>query len=809
MKERDAIILGALLHDIGKFVQRADENPKRMTHQEFGGDFFQNHFREKLAQSEIFSIDELNKIESAIRNHHNYVEFISPADWLSAGMDRIPLEKEEKGKPQFERLQSLLEKIYFLDVNIKLRTQKEKGKFGHKLAILSLQKEDIFPNKFPKNSLQEEYKNLWEEFVNEIDSLPIKNSNIFISSLYYLLYKYTWCIPSATYENEPDISLFDHLKTTAAIAMCLYDWGKAKHNKEDFTLICGDISGIQNFIYTITSKGAAKGLKGRSFYLQLLAEAMGKYILRQIEYPITNMLYASGGKFYLLVANKYEEKLRKIREDINKGLLSKYDGELYMAIGCCSFPRTDFLENKFSSKLNRAGKEANKQKMRKFTEMDYEHIFLPFGKGGKEKTCEICKREGNLKSYGKKEPELQLCENCLETEQLGEDLKDSNYIAEVYMENRNSIKKMGFDIPFLKTKYYFLINSQELTGIDAREIVLYKLNTTEFLPGKDNIAPYTYGFKFIGGNFIQRDRKGNALTFNDYAERSKGIKRLGILRMDIDNLGIIFAKGFEKNGSISRVTSLSRNISLFFEGYLNQICQKEEYKDNVFIIYSGGDDLFIVGSWNKIVDLAENINEEFRDFTCQNRCLTLSGGISLIAKKHPIHKGAQYAGEAEKMAKDYKRETEEKNAVTFLNKPVSWNDFEICRKIKGLLYSCIEKRKEDNERNTKKLTKGILDRLRRIYLLYDRNKDVQLSSKKENLSLDTIKERIKYNKWLWRMVYSLDRYGRQNDIFKKEIVKIKTALINDQFDDIKSEREIIDLIDIPIRWVEFLTRKEE
>ena len=43
------------------------------------------------------------------------------------------------------------------------------------------------------------------------------------TQLYYLLEKYLWCVPAQTTNYIPDISLFDHAKTTAAIALCLYD----------------------------------------------------------------------------------------------------------------------------------------------------------------------------------------------------------------------------------------------------------------------------------------------------------------------------------------------------------------------------------------------------------------------------------------------------------------------------------------------------------------------------------------------------------------------------------------------------------
>src|SRR5690625_7944926 len=104
-----------------------------------------------------------------------------------------------------------------------------------------------------------------------------------MKTLLSLLRKYTWCIPSAT-NTMPDISLYVHLKTTAAIAVCLHDseqieeYGKLpetfdglkEEEKNRFALLVGDFSGIQKFIYQLTSKGAAKTLKGRSYYLNLM-----------------------------------------------------------------------------------------------------------------------------------------------------------------------------------------------------------------------------------------------------------------------------------------------------------------------------------------------------------------------------------------------------------------------------------------------------------------------------------------------------------------------------------------------------------
>ena len=109
-----------------------------------------------------------------------------------------------------------------------------------------------------------------------------------------LLEKHWSTIPSETKRGWhddrtfPDISLYDHTKTTAAFALALYRYFRETdpvtlaqaivpdleqteldQAKRYFRLIGGDFSGVQRFIYTISSRGALKGLRGRSFFLEL------------------------------------------------------------------------------------------------------------------------------------------------------------------------------------------------------------------------------------------------------------------------------------------------------------------------------------------------------------------------------------------------------------------------------------------------------------------------------------------------------------------------------------------------------------
>ncbi len=103
--------------------------------------------------------------------------------------------------------------------------------------------------------------------------------------------------------------------------------------KERFLLVAGDVSGIQDFLYTITSKGAAKGLRGRSLYLQLLSEAAAKFMLRELGYPPANLIYSGGGHFYLLISSADEKRLQDLKLTLERALLKMHHGDMFLALG--------------------------------------------------------------------------------------------------------------------------------------------------------------------------------------------------------------------------------------------------------------------------------------------------------------------------------------------------------------------------------------------------------------------------------------------------------------------------------------------
>ena len=214
-------------------------------------------------------------------------------------------------------------------------------------------------------------------------------------------------------------------------------------------------------------------------------------------------------------------------------------------------------------------------------------------------------------------------------------------------------------------------------------------------------------------NIIAKDEneKENLIEFKNLVKKSKGIERLAVFRADVDNLGTLFQSGFEdkaskepyKNVTLSKSVVLSRYLSDFFKRKINLILEKnkaakdsntifKKYCDiicennsnprDIVIVYSGGDDVFAIGTWNDIIEFSIDLRNAFKEFT--NDKITLSAGIGFFSENFPIHQMAEKTGNLESLAKANKDSTGKiiKDSVALfgeinerLNHIYTWNIF--------------------------------------------------------------------------------------------------------------------------------------
>ncbi len=702
------VVVAALLHDIGKFMQRAgiahDERYGSLGRDEFG--WTGAHAKWSADFVRHYLGDE--SIEDIVLCHHNPDEsscshlarIVRDADHLSSAIDRKG--RADTGKVQEEPLKAIFPEI-LTDKEI----HNKSAELFYPLKQLAISR-DSFPVKRSEIllwDLKPAYLQLWKLFTAECERLP---KNPPVQTLLALMRKYTSCIPSAVYKNEPDIPLYDHATTTAAIAHCLHTGEKER----PFLLVQGDLSGIQDFIFrTIVPeqarKGTAKRLRGRSFWLTLMLDAVCEEIKKSCQLYENSVLWNTGGKFLILVPNSRanRDNITVISRRVNDHLLHRLSGTLYVGITALE-TGTDELKD-FAALTDRlAGLSAAKKKQ-KFLECG-----LSFDVAGSEQPlsryCPVC---GSLLSGDD-------CQECEQFRSIGTKIARAKWLV------RGRNLPVSFERYGLSTSYDFQIKEPE-----SGDYELFAINNTT-IPVKN---PGGCGFLFLG-NTVPMDHN-QVLSFSGMAQLAPGAARLGYIKADVDNLGKIFARGLpDDDRSISRIHTLSSQLQYFFAGYLNAICNefmvysdlcnecknkkiktivitdgdddagdetprtrtlydvpdacptcREKYGISKFCItYSGGDDLLIIGPWDDAIRLANRIYEEFTSFTGDNKNITLSAGVAMVSHRLPVSRAVMIAEELLEKAKDWRVEKAEangtrklvmeKNRIAVFDECLPWKD---------------------------------------------------------------------------------------------------------------------------------------
>ena len=667
--EHYAIILGALLHDIGKFVQRAQTNPMGQDHSRWGEEWFQNHLSEKL--NKVFNEKDKQLIRSAIGNHHEHEKFISMADAISAGMDRIEIkmDEEEKGDPFSDRLISIFSKVSISD--------EHKPERYYRFAPLGKERlQEIFPIDQKKCS-PKDYAQLLAGFEKEIASENFDNLSPqqLVNYFYFLLWKYCWCIPSATYKIEPDVPLFDHLKTTAAIAGCLHAYQEEKPaeavniDSKGMLLIGGDISGIQTYIFDVlTQQGkVAKRLRARSLFVQLISEIASHKILQAFQLPLCNQILSAGGNFYILAPNlKLALKIiEALQKEFDGWTMKRLKAELSISLATEELSGrnlADFSESldRLKGILSRKKYQPHREALSNNGKWAVKEFIRPEVVEGDEQACQGCQK---FPIMGPALTEDFLCERCSNDTKIGQLLPKARYIA-FFSDNLHEFEVLNHSFELWPD---VIINQR----IEEKPYLILALNNSEIrLP--------VFGFKYLA-NYIPTSpdvastevEEGLPVTFNDIANASDGDKLIGYVKADVDNMGLILREGFKNTRlSISRFTTFSRLLETFFAGYL-QARMEETFKE-LYTIFSGGDDLFVLGPWNKSIDFANTIRKEFSRFCASNPDLTFSAGIYLTKPYNPISYCAEIVNEKLKNSKG----KEGKDRITLFNQTVRWKDLE-------------------------------------------------------------------------------------------------------------------------------------
>jgi len=98
------------------------------------------------------------------------------------------------------------------------------------------------------------------------------------------------------------------------------------------------------------------------------------------------------------------------------------------------------------------------------------------------------------------------------------------------------------------------------------------------------------------------------------ARRAQGQHLWGVLRGDVDN----FVVRLRRLQTIEEHVQVSVLYKHFFAGELEVLCSMPEFWRKATILYSGGDDFAVYGSWDALILLARELQRLFQRFTEEN-----------------------------------------------------------------------------------------------------------------------------------------------------------------------------------------------
>lgn len=660
-KEMVKVFYGSFFHDIGKGLQRT-RNYGWKKHSKIGADFLKSYTDDKDIINSVayHHKDEINSTRSLADDSLSFITYI--ADNIASATDRKKKDLSEK-KTNWEKSVALYD-IF--------------NRYGQTLTSRCIKPGELhidkLENMMPTNSnfiySSSDYTRGIEYFKRGLVAVSLTEE--YIPSVLNLLEATMSFMPSSTDVNEEvDISLFDHMKLTAAYACAIKQYlddnkitdyrnelfknTQKFYKKQAFALVGFDLKGIEDFIYTITSKAAHKQLRSRAFYAEMLTQNFLDTLLEALGLSEANILYASADHGYIIMGNTAENKeiVRKVQKAFNDFLLENFGIKLYLTIGYTTFSSSQVTESASSKEYARIFREVDdmlkKNDMNRYTAEDLIKMNAFQGDG---RECAVCHTVSNL-AEGKNK-----CILCEKLENFSSDIQNQDYFI---------INDNPQGLPVGQGLYLNTTNEEKIKSQAELYGKVYSKNqlNTGMLLGK-----YLWVSDFSetpNNDYSRYAQRPWSLENNQVI----GIKRMAALMIDVDDLYAGYLAGFQaqENGrftAMSRYATLSRRLSIFFKLFVND-CAKDYH---VSIIYSQGDDIFLLGAWDDVLSFTAKLYKAFENWTAGE--MTFSAGVGLVPDKTPIN---IIARETKQLLKKSKHAGKDRITLFALDNTFTFDDF--------------------------------------------------------------------------------------------------------------------------------------
>jgi CRISPR-associated protein Csm1 len=436
------------------------------------------------------------------------------------------------------------------------------------------------------------------------------------------------------------------------------------------TLVGSDTPGIQRFIGGgRSSKGAARGLRGRSVFLQLAGEAVAQRLLDALDLPRMNLIYAAGGNLLLLAPAGADGQLLAVRRALSAALLEWSGGEIDQALAWTEVATTE-LGRDIRPARGRLGAALAIARRRPYADLlagdsdaTYDRLFAPARDAAAIEQLPVDDYDALAGALGHAGGGLYLHRR---PEPLPAGAADWQRALHALSggwryEFRDQPRPAGAPVDHL---------------VDA-------INAPEHAPEQAT------GIRWLA-TVTPRDPDGSIRELASIAGATP-MGRIGVLRMDVDGLGRLFAEQLT-SPTLAATAALSAALEIFFAGWLDELCRQTGAEralagaapaargDLLYTIYSGGDDLFIAGAWDRLPPLADAVRRDFAAYCGDNPALSVSGGIAIEDERFPLHELGERAGAALEAAKAFRHPgRREKDALALFEVVVPWERFDEVR----------------------------------------------------------------------------------------------------------------------------------
>lgn len=698
-------------------------------------------------------LEATDSLINAAAAHHRPDTFlqwiIATADRVASGFEREEFERYNQGKDETRtgldhytaRQLTLFEQMR-LGASETGRDVEEKS-LQWRYPLCPLSPASLFPLKAAqcesrdRDAAKAEYAEVWRWFLQGLQEIPTAHRTqlpLWFDHFDSLWMAATHAIPAATAFNvKPEVSLYDHSRTTAALAAALWRWHEAAgqcdvaaaqrlrersdFHTQKFLLIQGDFFGIQDFIFASggeTRKQAAKLLRGRSFQVSLFTELAALRILDALGLPATSQVINAAGKFLIVAPHTPEVigTLQTLRTEFDRWFLDHTFGQAGIGLAWEAASCRDFLssangatDSRFAELRQRLVLQLDQAKYQRFDlcrsggqvfgAADFRHgpcVFngrLPADQL-KPSTCALSRDQIVIgESLVKRFERLLIVDTT-----AADDLHEGAGL------HRLELPLFGYSLAFTDAepssgRFSELARSGALRRCfdfslpDADDAPLWSGYARRFISGyvpRASGMESRQGRRYTGISADEFPEAGELATFDLLACEDRqptaegdgwqGVAALGVLKGDIDNLGDLFRVGLQKP-SFAKHAALSRQVNSFFAIYLPRLLASEFPK--VYTVFAGGDDFFLIGPWRTVQKLAARLRTEFGRYVAGNAQIHFSVGIATQKPGAPVHVLAELAEEALGKAKAHvepastKAPAAAKNAVTCFGETVAWS----------------------------------------------------------------------------------------------------------------------------------------